>query len=108
MQGLVIKLRELCKEVLAKLEFETTTAQINVIEDGKLSVKEQPARKVLNPEVAEELLPTQSGFFFGGTAYDEWYVQDLELTIKQLDRVLDATKPKADPDSDVMDFGPNA
>lgn len=33
---------------------------------------------------AEELLPTQEGFFFGGTEYDEWYFQDLENTIRQL------------------------
>lgn len=28
-------------------------------------------------EVAERLFPTSSGFFFGGTEYDEWYVADL-------------------------------
>jgi hypothetical protein len=33
-------------------------------------------------------LPTQAGFFFGGTDYDEWYVRDLEITIEQLDRIL--------------------
>ncbi len=26
---------------------------------------------------AEELLPTQSGFFFGGTQYDEYYFDDI-------------------------------
>lgn len=36
---------------------------------------------------AEKLLPTQSGFFFGSTEYDEWYFQDLELTVKQLENV---------------------
>lgn len=29
---------------------------------------------------AQELLPTQSGFFFGSTGYDEWYFKDLEHT----------------------------
>ena len=29
---------------------------------------------------AEELLPTQSGFFFGSTEIDEWYFQDVNLT----------------------------
>lgn len=28
-------------------------------------------------EVAERLFPTSSGFFFGGTEYNEWYVADL-------------------------------
>ena len=29
---------------------------------------------------AEELLPPQGGFFFGGTEIDEWYFKDLEYT----------------------------
>lgn len=33
---------------------------------------------------AEELLPTQEGFFFGSYEYDEYYFQDLENTIRQL------------------------
>ena len=33
---------------------------------------------------ASELLPTQSGFFFGSTEYDEWYYEDLEKTVKML------------------------
>lgn len=39
---------------------------------------------------AKKLLPTQSGFFFGGTEYDEWYFKDLEQTIK----MLEDTKPE--------------
>jgi len=35
--------------------------------------------------LANELLPTQSGFFFGGTEYDEWYYNDVVQTIKLLD-----------------------
>lgn len=42
-------------------------------------------KKVLkNKELAEELLPTQEGFFFGNTNYDEYYYQDLIDTITQL------------------------
>lgn len=33
---------------------------------------------------AEELLPTQEGFFFGSTEYDECYFDDLQDTINQL------------------------
>ena len=39
-------------------------------------------------ELAEELLPTQSGFFFGGTEYDQWYVQGLDETINQIEPLL--------------------
>jgi hypothetical protein len=42
---------------------------------------------------AEELLPVQSGFFFGSTEYGEWYYQDLEHTIPLLKKILkDAPK----------------
>lgn len=37
---------------------------------------------------AEELLPTQSGFFFGSTDYDEYYFSDLEDTVEQLENIL--------------------
>lgn len=38
---------------------------------------------------AEELLPTQSGFFFGGTEYDEWYFKDVEETLSTLQDLLE-------------------
>ena len=34
----------------------------------------------------EELIPTQSGFFFGGTEYDEWYYHELKATKKRFKR----------------------
>src|SRR5574343_67369 len=39
--------------------------------------------------LAEGLLPTASGFFFGGTDYDEWYYQDLTDTVEQLEPLLE-------------------
>lgn len=52
------------------------------MEDGKL---------VIDPSYAEELLPTESGFFFGGTNYDEYYIADLVETIKICNEVLEST-----------------
>lgn len=46
---------------------------------------------ILNPEIAAELLPTASGFFFGGTDYDEYYMTDIVETIIVIDRVLEDT-----------------
>jgi hypothetical protein len=37
---------------------------------------------------AQSLLPTQDGFFFGSTDYDEWYFKDLEKTEKVLTEFL--------------------
>lgn len=33
---------------------------------------------------AAELLPTQDGFFFGSTEYDEWYFNDVKHTLEVL------------------------
>ena len=38
---------------------------------------------------AEELLPSASGFFFGGTDYDEWYYNDINNTIKIIEECFE-------------------
>jgi hypothetical protein len=38
---------------------------------------------------AEELLPSQSGFFFGSNEYDEYYFGDLERTVPILKKILE-------------------
>lgn len=37
----------------------------------------------------EDRLPTQSGFFFGGTEYDELYREDINLTVDQLRPIVE-------------------
>ena len=37
---------------------------------------------------AQELLPTQSGFFFGSTEYDEWYFDDVKDCLEQMRKFL--------------------
>lgn len=61
--------------------------QCQLVLDAKLVGAGDGARAV-----AEEQLPTQSGFFFGDTEYDEWYFADLEDTVSQLDGVLNNPK----------------
>ena len=43
---------------------------------------------VENKELAATELPTESGFFFGNTEYDDWYYQDLAETIEIIDKAL--------------------
>ena len=38
-------------------------------------------------EVAEDLLPTESGFFWGSTEYDEWYLDDLKYTVEKIESI---------------------
>lgn len=42
----------------------------------------------LNHRLAKKLLPTQSGFFYGQTEYNDWYFQDIEQTKEILENVL--------------------
>lgn len=52
-------------------------------------------KKVLaDHSLASSLLPTQSGFFFGSTAYDEYYFSETERTIKIIKPVLKFAKHK--------------
>lgn len=46
---------------------------------------------IKNGEGLETFLPTQSGFFFGGTEFDEWYFQNVAETKKIITKVLKNT-----------------
>ncbi|EPI5743985.1 hypothetical protein ACS7ZM_002546 [Enterococcus faecalis] len=45
-----------------------------------------------NEETSSELLPTSQGFFFGSTEYDDWYYQDLEISLPIIEKALTAIK----------------
>ena len=67
-------------KVLAGKRFDTETKQlIEIYEDGKV---------VKDATIAKSLLPTQKGFFFGNTDYDETYVEDLTYTKDVLEDLL--------------------
>jgi len=38
-------------------------------------------------KLADDVLPTQGGFFFGPTDYDEWYLQTIDQTIEILEKL---------------------
>lgn len=40
----------------------------------------------------EDILPTQSGFFFGGTEYDEYYWSEVERTYEAINALLNNPK----------------
>jgi hypothetical protein len=61
------------------------------VENEKLIELRTLVEKVLaarTTDVALELLPTQSGFFYGDTSINEWYWDSLENTKEMLDKVL--------------------
>ena len=87
----LMTLRNLCQKVLdsTRLVPGQVHAGTQFTQEGMEEMYEEG--EVLDvPEIAKKLLPTQGGFFFGSTDYDQWYWQELEDTVKQLDRALQA------------------
>lgn len=76
---------EVTKEILEEL-LDTCTEVLNSckkeLSDGRI---------IANRTLAMELLPTQGGFFFGSTDYDEYYIQDIENTIYIVQKALETT-----------------
>lgn len=61
------------------------------VEREQLALLRQACKDVLaDPTLAKELLPSQEGFFFGGTDYDEDYFDDIKHTIKVCNKALEA------------------
>lgn len=56
---------------------------LSLLEQVKKAKRSKNAAKV-----AADTLPTQSGFFFGGTDYDDYYYRDVDYTIKTLKALL--------------------
>lgn len=85
-------LRDLLKDVntvLASIEMVKGDIQNGyTIKDGERIPYMEKGKYIKDPTVAEEILPTQSGFFFGSTNYDQWYYEDLINTKEQLETIL--------------------
>lgn len=59
------------------------------LEPNKLKELLEVCKQVLEDHFkAEELLPTTTGFFFGGTDYNEYYFDDIKTTIKIIEKAL--------------------
>ena len=56
--------------------------EVPIVEKGKI---------IEDASVADELLPTERGFFFGSTDYDQWYLENIEDTIEQIAKILETT-----------------
>lgn len=59
--------------------------------NGKWEAVYVDGEYIEDPSVAEELLPTVSGCFFGSTQYDQWYIEDIKYTIELIEGVLNRT-----------------
>lgn len=64
-------------------EYEVTEEKLRELRDICEKVL-----KSYDEKVSAELLPTASGFFFGGTDYDSYYYDDVKDTIEILDNAI--------------------
>ena len=46
--------------------------------------------------LAQDLLPTEDGFFFGGTEYDQYYFEDLAYTKEVLEKAISELENRKD------------
>jgi len=80
-------------DVLSKIKMKKGRLHSGTRWEGGVKTELYEQGKVIkNPEVCEAL-PTTSGFFFGSTDYNEWYVDSLKETKAILEESLD---PKYD------------
>lgn len=64
---------------------------IRVTKENLISLVEVCKKVLEQPDLAPSLLPTSSGFFFGSSEYDEWYFEDLKMTVEEIEKVISET-----------------
>lgn len=97
------ELLEVCKKVLRSIELVDgkVTNGYTIRKNSKGEFERVynfvDGKVIKDASICKELLPTESGFFFGSTDYDEYYVSTIEDTIEQLAKVIkDAEREKKD------------
>ena len=88
------ELIDLCNEILRNtklIDGKVLYSDYYEYKDGeRLHTKEYGIGKVVDkPEICEQKLPTQDGFFFGSTEYDEYYIDNIKYTRDRLQAILD-------------------
>lgn len=87
------ELLDLCNIVLRSCELvdgEINNGYEYTKENGRVPIMAQ-GKIVKDSSLAEELLPSACGFFFGSTDYDEYYVEDIQHTVEIITKVLETT-----------------
>lgn len=85
------KLLELCKQVKEKaILVPGGKRKVHVFNEETKTLEEQEEeyKVIQNVQEIAELLPTSSGFFFGSTEYNDYYMEDINHTIETLEELL--------------------
>jgi len=76
---------------VTNVQNENDDCQIYEVKIEKLKKLIRDCEEVLkckSYEIAEEILPTQGGLFFGTTDYGDWYWEEIEKTAKELKKMI--------------------
>ena len=86
----LIRLRDACRKVLGSVVTEPGRVDTGstYYPDGRTEHHHEAGEVVTNTEAAKAILPTTSGFFFGGTDYDKFYLDNLRKTADLIDGLL--------------------
>lgn len=88
------ELLNVCKEVLQNIELVDGKVSngYTLRKNSKGEVERLynfiDGKVIKDASICKRLLPTESGFFFGSTDYDEYYVECIQETIEQLEGVI--------------------
>jgi hypothetical protein len=89
----LLELLNLCETIIASADCDDKAGDIPATAESNDGNAEASSRLALKDDtVARQLLPRQSGFFFGSQAYDEDYMFDIRETRDWLVRMFDEAK----------------
>ena len=89
----LVNLLEICKKIKEIAVMKKGPIENGkTLQGGKWVSNIEEGEYIENVGEIEALLPTQDGFFFGSTYYDKWYMEDIDLTIEQLEPIINNLK----------------
>lgn len=69
--------------------------EISVTDSDLISLYSYCEEVLKNPDKAKDILPTQEGFFFGSTDYDDGYFEDIKYTYFKLKELINSDEFKS-------------
>lgn len=75
-------------EETTDLNEEDNYKEVEVPKEALQELKDRCKKVIANNDLADEILPTVSGFFFGSTNYDEWYFEDVSYVLEEISPIL--------------------
>jgi len=86
------ELLKICEAIVTGTKMEVGVVQNGSTADAKSNFEMVPnleeGKVMVDSTLAESLLPSEGGFFFGNTDYNEWYMDDVKLTISIITKAL--------------------